>query len=382
MNKQTTIGVLLGLNVDYCRHVMEGISRYALQAGWHMVFQTTDDTEIHGDSSQWRKIKVDGLLIQVVGRATMELARSGSPAVNFSSVLPTAADIPTVSSDNDAVGRMAAEHLMLQPVSHFACFAEPHRYFSETRGQGFIQTLRQAGHTCSTLVSLSPRQIVEWVQQLPKPVGIFVSSDIHAAVLLNVCQAAGVEIRGRVAVVGVDNSSQVCEATFPRLSSVSLQSERIGWEAAAMLDRMMQAAAQGQRLRPDDVLIPPQSVVERESSVLHIIDAEMAEAMKLIRTNYHNIQSVEDLAERLSISRRTIERRFHQLLGHSPLEEILRVRIAAARQLLVQTHLSVAQIAGQCGFGSATRLGLVFRKMVGCTPTAYRQTMRGESPGQ
>jgi LacI family transcriptional regulator len=380
MANPRTVAILVNLRIAYCRGVFEGVARHARHAGWKLLFQTAADYEAQSDPTFWKDQNVDGFVLQVVGRSLLKLAHAGTPAVNISTALPRHAAVPTVCTDNEALGRAAAEHLLLQPLSHFGYFAEPNRYFSEPRGKGFIEALAHAGYPCSMLASDKPREIAAWVKALPKPVGLFASSDMLASNLLNVCQAAGVEICGRVALVGVDNVRDICESTFPRLTSVAQQSERIGWEAAAMLERLMTSASRGQPpVRPPDMIMPAAPVVVRESSMLHPMDVEISEALKLIRTDYASLQDVDELAQRLSISRRTVERRFRDLLGRSPLDEIVRVRTAAARQLLAETQLSVAQIATQCGFGSATRMGLVFRERVGCTPTAYRRTMRGRT---
>lgn len=375
MSVPRTVGVLLNLHVAYCRSVWTGVSRYALQADWRLKFQVAREFEHETERVRWLESGVHGLILQIVGPALARLAQSGLPAVNVSTALRQSPAVPTVSSDNYALGRAAAEHLLQQPLSQFAYFGEPGRYFTETRGRGFIDTLRRAGHPCATLSSTTPREIVGWVESLPKPVGLFAASDATAASLLSVCLGAGVEIRGRVAIVGVDNAVDICEATFPRLTSVAQQAERIGWEAARTLDGMMNRSSPGAPRAPD-LLFPPESVVVRESSVLQAVDAELAEALKFIRNNVRDIEGVDDLAKRLSLSRRTLERRFQTMLGRSPLEEIRRVRMVAARQLLTETNLAVAQIARECGFGSATRMGLTFQQVVGCTPSAYRRRVR------
>jgi len=212
---------------------------------------------------------------------------------------------------------------------------------------------------------------------LPKPVGIMASNDLHAARVLNSCRAANVDVRERVAVVGVDDSVAICYATFPTLTSVALQGERVGWEAARMLSGMMDAVARQNPLpRPANIFVPPLAVEVRESSILHPIDPDLVEALRLIREEFSKMNSVDDLADRLAVHRRTLERRFAAVLGRSPLEEIRRARVTAVRQLLSGSNMPIAQIARQCGYGSLKGMAQAFHQVVGCTPTSYRRAMR------
>ena len=368
------VGVIINLQN---RKVLQGISRFAMAEGWKIVLQSAHDLEDNASSEEWENLPIQGLLIDIVGRSTKALAHCGLPAVNVSDTFSVQSDVPTVCMDSLAIGRLAAEHLLLQPVSHFAYAGQANRYYSEVRRQGFAETLSQAGHRCATLISDKPREIADWVTRLPKPVGIMASNDLHAARVLNSCRAANVDVRERVAIVGVDDSVAICHATYPTLTSVALQGERVGWEAARML-RDLLAAAAGRTTppRPANILVPPLAVEVRESSILHPIDPDLVEALRLIRDEFPKMNSVDDLADRLAIHRRTLERRFAAVLGRSPLEEIRRARVTAARQLLVGSNMPIAQIARQCGYASLKGMAQAFHQVVGCTPTAYRSAMR------
>lgn len=366
------VGLVLNLQN---RKVLQGISRFAMAEGWKLVLQSAHDLEDNANCEEWARHSVQGLLIDIVGRSTRKLAQMALPAISVSDTLPPQTDTPSVCTDDLAIGRLAAEHLLLQPVSHFAYAGQPERYYSELRRQGYAQALAQAGHRCATLVSDKSKEIADWAASLPKPVGIMASNDVHAARVLNSCRAANVEVRERVALVGVDDSVTICYSTSPTLTSVAHQGERIGWEAARMLKGMMIAAARGTPIsRPTNVLVPPLTVEVRESSILHPIDAELVEALRLIREK--KVYSVDDLADRLAVNRRTLERRFAAALGRSPLEEIRRARVMVARKLLTGSDMSIAQIAEKCGYESLKGMGQAFLQIVGCTPTAYRRAMR------
>ena len=78
----------------------------------------------------------------------------------------------------------------------------------------------------------------------------------------------------------------------------------------------------------------------------------------------------------MNLSRRTLERRFAQLVGRPPGDEIRRVRLDAVKQALERTHLPLADIAAQCGFSSISSLSHSFRLATGMSPRAYRQKAR------
>ncbi|HEX4225673.1 MAG TPA: helix-turn-helix domain-containing protein [Pseudonocardiaceae bacterium] len=86
--------------------------------------------------------------------------------------------------------------------------------------------------------------------------------------------------------------------------------------------------------------------------------------------------TVEDMADRLRISTRTLARRFAEQLGTSPGQWLLGRRIDAARALLEQTDLSVESIATRVGLASATNLRRRFHRALHTTPAAYRRSFR------
>lgn len=83
--------------------------------------------------------------------------------------------------------------------------------------------------------------------------------------------------------------------------------------------------------------------------------------------------TVQQLADRSLLSRRTLVRRFVRETGLPPMQWVALQRILRARRLLEGSDLSVERIAGATGFGSAANFRTIFRREVGVTPTAYRK---------
>jgi LacI family transcriptional regulator len=159
----------------------------------------------------------------------------------------------------------------------------------------------------------------------------------------------------------------------PSLSSIALPAEQIGHEAAAQLDRMMN----GETLGYGPTLLAPLRVVPRESTdTLSIEDQDVVIALRFIRQRAADPLQVDDVMEHVPLSRRSLQRRFRQFVGHSISDEIRRAHIDIAKKLLTTTDLSMPQIATASGFTSATRLGIVFQQELGESPTDYRRRSR------
>lgn len=365
------VGVLIDFDHPYGLRVFKGILQYANPRDWRLIVEQWKPNA--GALAAWKNRESDGLIAQVLSPSDIELRWLRVPVVNVSR--SQAHQLPTVCTDNVAVGRMAATHLMSLPLSHFGYIGTPHRVFSEERQRGFVETLRQAGHDCRVIVTASITEVMRWLESSPKPLGLMCANDAEAFHLLRACALARFDVR-QVALIGVDNEVDVCEFIQPTLTSVDHHPETIGLEAAAMLERLMAGQAVDTPL-----LLPPREVVVRESTRIDALDAHIAHALSLIRQHAIRFSGVHDLLEYIPLSRRTLERRFRSATGRSILDEIRRVRLTEARRLLSTTALSVEQIAARSGYSSASRLGKAMRAESGQSPTEYRRvTERGRIP--
>jgi LacI family transcriptional regulator len=224
---------------------------------------------------------------------------------------------------------------------------------------------------------LHEADLADWLRRLPKPVGVLACNDVRGQQVLNACRKAGLAVPDEVAVLGVDNSELVCNLSDPPLSSIDLNCERIGFEAAALLDRLLA----GRRAKARTLLVEPRGIVTRQSTdVLAIDDAETAEAVRLIRTRACGGLTVRQLLASCSLSSSSLERRFTQLLGRTPKAEILRVKVQRVQELLAHTDLSLAAIAARTGFKYPEYMSYVFKQRVGMTAGQYRSRVGQSSP--
>ena len=217
--------------------------------------------------------------------------------------------------------------------------------------------------------------IAAWVLSLPRPVGVMACNDDRGQQVLDACRRVNVLVPEEVAVIGVDNDEILCSLSSPPLTSVDINTVQVGFEAAALLDRLMA----GRRPPAEPFLLPPRGVVPRESTdVLATDDRELAAAIRFIRDHACDGLRVKELVRKTGLSRRALERRMEKLLGRSPKEEITRVQIERAKRLLTETDLSAATVAEKCGYSQPKYFSQVFHGKVGLPPGAYRR--RGVQP--
>jgi len=283
---------------------------------------------------------------------------------------------PQVLPDNRVTGAMAAEYLLGQSVRSFACVGMGQVYFAKLRCAGFIDKLTAAGKSCTVLDSVGKEkavQIVQWVLTAPKPLALFVATDLTASMLYDSLHVAGIRVPEDVLLVGVDNDTLICQMMNPPLSSVDCNFEEVGRQAATLLLRWLDTGV----APPALTLVQPKGVVVRPSSTLSLTGDELVnEALQLIRVQASNRLTVKQLLNQLGVSRRTLETRFTSSGKKSPAAEILQTQIERACHLLVDTGLSLDEIAEASGLGTQRLLRAVFRRHVGESPTAYRHRYR------
>ena len=383
------VALLIESSRAYGRGLLVGIARYVREHGpWAIFLQERSLGDL---SPGWlRRWDGDGVIARIenwpMARA---IRRLGRPAVDLRFLLPKL-DMPSIRTDDSAIARLASEHLMERGFRHFAFCGFNGADYSDIRRDNFRKRIIQAGYSCHVFEDpQSPRQagtleyeehglkygdrVARWIKHLPRPAGVMACNDIRGQQVLNACRAVGVTVPDELAVLGVDNDDVLCELSDPPLSSIVPNSERIGYEAAALLDRMMS----GDEVPPRPVFVEPAGVVTRRSTeVLAIDDSHIANAVRFIREHACEGIDVSDVLRAVPLSRSALERRFSGALGRSPKEEILRVRLSRARQLLAETKFSMALIAEKIGLEHPEYFNVIFKKKIGMTPGQFRTQSR------
>ena len=370
--------MVIDLVKSYSRQFLFGASRYATTHGdvairtlplWSFV-----------DTTEWQHWNVSGMIMQIFDQEMLECARKLQvPVVNVTGTMQDTG-FPTVRIDYAKCARMAVEYFIDHGFHHMAYFGSDSYNSVETEA-AFLSLTREAGVTghafdCALrdIWKDSGRAAIgEWLCQLPKPVAVLAVNDEIAAILLDICSAFGVSVPEQAAILGCWDDELYYRRTWPPLSSIVIDGERIGFEAVKTIVQILDGEAV-----PPVQLIPPVSIVTRMSTdIMAINDKEIAEAVRFIRQNARRGVTVDDVASQFPFSRRVFERRFRAAMGRSPMEEIVRAKLDLAKQLLVETDLQMPAIAERCGFSSATHFGVVFHRNLDITPTEYRREHSG-----
>jgi LacI family transcriptional regulator len=276
---------------------------------------------------------------------------------------------------------MAAEHLLDRGFEQFAYYGLRGVFYARACLQGFRERIEQHGGQCavyedeSTSGAERPWQhdheaLARWLKSLQRPVGLMASHDPRAVMVVQTCRRVGLRVPEDVAVIGFNNDRQRCEFCEPPLSSVARPGEKIGFEAAALLDRLMH----GQRAPQQDILFPPEGVVERGSTNTMAVEDNipLAEALRFIHQNLAQRIGVEDILKHISVSRRWLEMAFKKKLRTTPHVYISQARVKKARTLLDEAaRLRFKQVALDCGFSSTRQLNLIFQRFTGMSLRDY-----------
>ncbi len=291
--------------------------------------------------------------------------------------------------DNHEIGQRAAEHLLTCGQQRFAYIGAEGVHQCNQRLEGFCGHLKRSDLECLPFrvdltrarmiyshAWLAPDpQVANWLKELPKPVGIFADGDALGREILDSCMALDIRVPQEVAVVGINNDEDLCLASHPLLSSVPIPFDRIGYEAASWLDRLMD----GDSPPKDLVYIPIPPAIRRESTNIAALDEPLlADAIHFVREHACDPIDVNRILEEVPIGRRRLERGFQRTLGLSPHAEIRRVQMEKACKLLIESDLSVGRIAKAVGLTRA-HFGKVFRDEQGLSPLAYRREYRGNA---
>jgi LacI family transcriptional regulator len=374
----------LGMDT-FARGIIQGVHHYCESHGnWEYHVDNNSPEAVARATMTIRhwKARDIGILASLNDGPIERLMRTpGVSGVNFSGSRKF--DLPTVTIDNVAVGRMAAQHFLDNGFRNFAFCAATIELYVQERYEGYRARITEAGFPCALFsdqfvgkdeaLVMNRRRMDRWLKSLKTPVAMMCMYDQRGHGVALACRRLGLRVPTDVAIVSVGNDESLCLISSPALSSVDLDLQRIGYEAARLVDQLIEGGqAPAQRL-----VVPPRWVVVRQSSdIVMIDDPDISAAMHFIRHHSHEPIGVKDLLREVPISRKTMERGFKKFIGRMPKEEIMRLRMDTAQRLLDETDLSIEAVAEKSGFPDQKLFSVSFRRKIGMTPTAYRRKCR------
>ena len=330
-----------------------------------------------------RKTDAEGIISYAATPAMAEKFRKWDlPLVSTSSRYAESGSV-SVLADNVRVGEQGAKHLLDRGFRSLAYLGIDGHWYSQLRGDGFRAAASAAGVECRSTDQVSfdltdrPQEssLAAWLKTLPLPIGLMCCNDIRSRHVLEICRILRIRIPQDMAILGCDNDEVICQGMDPMLSSVDPSAYRIGYEAAATLARMLQGKKVDAR-----TLIPPLGVVPRASTyTTPASDPTIAVALSYIHDKSDEPLGVREIAARVGMSRRTLERKFEKHVGWSIATAIRRAHIERAKQLLIDTDISLEEVAEASGLKYVRQLRIAFLRETGGSPSQYRRSFQNVS---
>jgi len=375
------IAVMIETSSAFGRGLLGGVSRfYRDDKAWSVYFKPYNLSEA---LPTWlRGWEGDGILARIPNPKTAEaLIATGLPLIDLRGG-GLQVGLPLFGVDNRCIAEKAYLHLRECGFEHFAFVGAPsgHYFYDDERREGFCECVARDGRReCYVFKGKKARgesgweshqrELIKWLKLLPKPAGLMCCHDGRGQQVLDACQRAEIGVPDEIAVLGVDNDEVLCGFTIPSLSSIAIDSDRIGYEAARLLDNMIHRRKQTNSQTTFD---PGEVIVRQSTDVVACDDPEVAAAIRFIRQHVCHRVTVDDVLKHVRISRATLYKRFKRIVGRSPKQEILILQMKHAKMLLRATDKPIYEIAEQLGFEEAKYFNTVFHKHTGFTPMKYR----------
>ncbi len=388
------VAVLIETDTSWGRRVIRGVTQYAQNHGpWHLVVKAHGSQTPLGLPAGWSG---DGVLARVgTEQMQAELVEAGVPVVNVSTVDLTQQRFHRVHIDYEATANLAAKHFLERGYKDFGYVGPLKHPVVRRHAEAFTEALRRQNGTVVTfdydyqitadvpeIRQSIDEELGDWLETLPKPFGVFSWGTEPGARVLDMCRYRGIAVPTEAAVLADDDDPLLCNATTPPMSAVLHAAEQVGYRAAMRLDHLLQEAARNGGASKSPInhveLIEPVQVTSRASTDAYAVkDAEMLRAVTFIRQNVTRPLSVSEVADAVPVGRRTLERKFRQAFGRTPLEEIRLLRIEKVKELLATTDLPISQVADRTGFSTPEHMTNTFRRVVGQSPLRYRKKLQG-----
>jgi len=364
---------------EWCRQIVRGVQRFAHdRSDWHLYVDAGhgSPSRVLGDG-----VALDGIVTGVLDdvRAWRRLLREGRTRfVAFTAAVPTRlGSIARVRVDDHRVAAAIGRHLLAGGFRRLAYCSTTREGTEDARLRGmraFAESesipFETFNHPLGSDLTMPLARLTRWVARVPKPVGIATWNMAVARRVVEACQRAGVAVPEQAAVVAWDDDPMLAETLEPTLSAVVLPAERLGYEAAQLLEQLML----GNAPPAEPLMIEPSGVlrVRQSSDVSTLENRDVHLAMQFIREHGTESLKVSHVAKALGISRRKLEQNFSRVTGQTPHDAIVRVRLDLAKQLLLETDWNLAKISDRVGMGTSQTLRRLMLGDEGITPGEYR----------
>ncbi len=369
--------LLLETSRAFGRQLIIGIIRYSkLHGPWVFYKEPIDLKSSIPHLTNW---KPDGIIMRD-SLITNELLKLKKPTILAIHDSRYPKNLPVIKTDSYSIAKMASEHFLEKGLKNFAFCGFDSYDWSDGRKFFFNKFINDAGYKVynytqptkesGTYWRGEQQHLIKWIKTLPKPVGIFACNDDRGQHLLEVCKILNLRVTEDVAVIGVDNDPMVCELSDPPLTSIALDVEAAGFEAAKLMDYMIEC----KKHCNDHILVSPTHIVQRQSSdILAIDDIEVAKAIKFIKENIKEKILIKDVVKATCLSRRSLERRFKRTINRTIYSQIQHERVELLAKLLIETDLPISEITSLFNFTDAEHISRYFKREKGIGLREFRK---------
>lgn len=371
------VQLVIDPHLAYFREVILGVRQYGFETHRLELVDRWLEHEPRDMRSLVARDGVDGIIAAIHWPETeARFCSLAIPVINVSNTMPLPR-LPVVTQDDRAVGRLAAEHLLDCGCRRFAFWGQSRASYTIERLEGFRSVVEASGWSVDARL-MKPRygrnefdRILRWLRRQQRPLGIFAVLDAIGLLLLRAARELGWRVPEDVAVLGAGDDDFLVAFERTPLSSIRLPARKIGYEAAAEMDRLIS----GKRPSSHSGRFAPLGIAARQSTdVLFVADELVVRALHYIRIHATENPYVADVARAAGVSIPTLQGRFHSAIGRTVLAEIQRVRIERAKELLRSTDYKLERVAENCGFPNAKRFSVLFRQLTGTSPHRFRKS--------
>lgn len=358
--------------------MLKGICQFALEANWVL------DTSYYHTGLLPRSWEGDGIicLLHVRGMNS-KLTRfiqehSSCPIVDLSWNDPSV-KLPRVLQDNRSLGEAGVKHLASLGCRHMGFVMQKRNHFHQERYEGFKKAADELGIKTSLLRApsngLSHRDNPEWLtSHMPegeRPFGVMAAADYITQWVYIACSLADLSIPEDIALLGIDNASEICELAPVALSSIGNNAFQHGYESAKLLQDLLD----GKPAPSEPLRIPAGALYVRQSTnIISTRHPHVATAMRYIAEHYADPDlTTKQVATLVPMSERRLHDAFIKYIGRSIYQEIVERRIQCAMHLIKDTKQKLWDISDASGFSSPEMMSRLFKRQLGHPPSSYRK---------
>jgi len=301
-----------------------------------------------------------------------DIASLAIPAINVSTRLKHSC-LRRVRVDECETGRMAGRYLIDCGYKRLLCCLNPETtYFDELRLQGIREEISNSERQVALLEHPPKLDAILRNLTADDPKAVVVVSHFELALkLMDSFRKLPASVREEAGLLCMDDpSSSFHWHQEEPISFIRLPWESVGFEAARLLNRWMESGVPP----PNEQLIQGHAIVARESTRRWGSLTPVTRAVVGWMDNaYDPRMGVEELAHALGFSVSSLYKHYRAAFGKPLREELTHRRHQHACHLLADSHLTVKEIGGRCGYQTASAFIAAFRKREGCTPSQWRR---------